>query len=249
MTTSHDNNSIASAYALRLTAGSSVGDLLMADAVHRPSGTSGGGAVAAELQRSSHPDCEVCTVIVGADRAGIITTWDSPDGRRFESLDVLTMVDGLIVDIIQLDSTTNTASESATLPPTVVRAPSASIGSMTDDAIVLVQRFYAEVFGQGDPTAVDHLVSEAYIQHNPWIKQGRAGLRTLVERTGAAPMFGLGEGGVFGDGDFVVHLSVLPMGTDFFLVDVFRIAQGQLAEHWDFTPVGMALPPLPEEFR
>jgi predicted SnoaL-like aldol condensation-catalyzing enzyme len=180
-----------------------------------------------------------------ASQARVAHLVGSTDGaERFEGLNVFRVADGAISGVMQLASAANGAPAAAT-PTTQRRAPVHDAARAVEANIALVRRFYAETFGNGNVAALDELVAEGYIQHNPWIGQGRAGLAKLIELTGAAPMEGLGSGGAFGEGDFVVHLSQLPFGDDFHLVDLFRVEGGVLAEHWDFTPIGMPLPMPP----
>jgi predicted SnoaL-like aldol condensation-catalyzing enzyme len=204
-------------------------------------------ALVADLNETPVTGVEVHTVIAQDDRVAVLFTRDdaAAPGGRFEGLDVYTVTDGLITGIIQLTSTANSASDPAALPPTPTRAPAPADQATIDANVALLTSFFTELFGNGDPTAADRYVAEGYLQHNPSVAPGREGLKALVAATGPTPLTGLGSLGTIAEGDFVVNVSELPVGPDFLLVDVFRVEDGLLAEHWDFTPLGTTLPAPP----
>jgi predicted SnoaL-like aldol condensation-catalyzing enzyme len=222
----------------------SLAPVLTPAVLHRPSSALGVTPVIEALQQTHRPGSVTLAVVINDDRAAILHTELTADGERFEGLDVLSMDDTGIVEIAQYGSAANGTAADAT-PVSISRTAATPEPAAEAAAIALVKRFYQEVFGLSDPAAVDRLVTQDYIQHNPWIGQGRAGLRALVERSGPAPMDGLGAGGCFAAADFVVHISHLPVGDGFTLVDLFRVEGSLLAEHWDFTPLGTTLPAPP----
>jgi predicted SnoaL-like aldol condensation-catalyzing enzyme len=184
----------------------------------------------------------VLTTVASDERVAVL--WARGDGPgREEGMDVLTIRDGVVSHVLQLASASNGA-PAGTTPQSIERSPSGSVADAAAN-IELVRAFYREVFGLGDAGALDRLVAIDYVQHNPWVGQGREGLARLLSITGPAPLDGLGAGGVFAEGDHVVHISKLPFGDGLVLVDMFRAAGGMLVEHWDFTPLGMPLPMPP----
>ncbi|ALJ21377.1 nuclear transport factor 2 family protein [Microbacterium sp. No. 7] len=102
----------------------------------------------------------------------------------------------------------------------------------------LVERFFREVpYGPGDNLEVlDELLADDYIQHNPDAGQGREGVRDFFTNviplplTGDLAADGTLEVNIIGDGDFVVRQETRTNGM---LVDIFRVKDGRLAEHWD----------------
>lgn len=89
------------------------------------------------------------------------------------------------------------------------------------------------LFQRHDIQAVDRLYASDYVQHNQGIAQGRAALRALVE---ALPSNIFYEPGlIIAEGEYVaIHGRIVgwaerPQIT----VDMFRLEQGKLAEHWD----------------
>jgi predicted SnoaL-like aldol condensation-catalyzing enzyme len=101
----------------------------------------------------------------------------------------------------------------------------------------LVERVYEEVLGPIDAGAVDALFDPGYIQHNPTAATGAQGLKELLER--AKLKYPNAEHRVkrmLVDGDLVaahVHVIFQPGDAGLAVVDIFRIANGRIAEHWD----------------
>jgi predicted SnoaL-like aldol condensation-catalyzing enzyme len=96
----------------------------------------------------------------------------------------------------------------------------------------LVIKAVTEVFINGDATALDKYWSENYIQHNPQIPNGREALKQLISG-GGNMKYEMGL--VVADGDFVmVHARITGFGpTPLIAVDIFRVKEGKLVEHWD----------------
>ena len=96
----------------------------------------------------------------------------------------------------------------------------------------LVIKAVTEVFINGDATALDKYWSENYVQHNPQIPNGREALKQLLSG-GGNMKYEMGL--VIADGDFVmVHARFTGFGPKpLIAVDIFRVKEGKLAEHWD----------------
>jgi len=113
----------------------------------------------------------------------------------------------------------------------------------------LVKSFCEEVFVNHRLDSLDEFMLDDYIQHNPDAAQGKAGFidffKTIFK---AIPDFKYTLFKIAGDGDMVwiysrttgTHtgeewLGVQPSGRqlDFFVVDIFRVQNGKIAEHWD----------------
>lgn len=118
-------------------------------------------------------------------------------------------------------------------PLTVIR-PAAQV---SDDRPVrnkaLVLEAMTSLFQRHDASAVDRLYSDGYLQHNPQIPQGRAALKDLV--ASLSPDVFYEPGLILGEGDFVaIHGRIRGWAeTPQVVVDLFRIEDGRLAEHWD----------------
>lgn len=97
----------------------------------------------------------------------------------------------------------------------------------------LVLDAMTSLFQRRDATAVDRLYAADYIQHNPDIPQGRDALRALVSQL--SPQVHYEPGLMVAEGDRVaIHGRIRGWGdAPQVVVDMFRIENGRLAEHWD----------------
>ncbi|MDM7996614.1 MAG: ester cyclase [Acidobacteriota bacterium] len=125
----------------------------------------------------------------------------------------------------------------------------------------VVREFYEEVFHKRNLDIVDRYMHEDYIQHNPDADQGRTGFVKFHEGFFAAiPDFRATILQLVAEGDLVYvynritgthtgegFLNYPPTGNriEFEAVDMFRLRDGKLCEHWDvadtralFTQVG-----------
>ena len=97
----------------------------------------------------------------------------------------------------------------------------------------LVLEAMTSLFQRHDASAVERLYAPDYIQHNPSIPQGRDALRAIVadlpERVFYEP------GLMIAEGDLVaIHGRIRGWADEpQIVVDIFRIENGRLAEHWD----------------
>jgi len=89
------------------------------------------------------------------------------------------------------------------------------------------------VFIDRDPSAVDRLFSADYRQHNPQIRNGPAAIKALLGNLSRD--FKYEPGLVMADGDYVsIHGRYTGWGPKpMIAVDIFRVANGKIAEHWD----------------
>ena len=96
----------------------------------------------------------------------------------------------------------------------------------------LVTTALTQLFFKGDMSALEKYWAENYIQHNPQIPNGRDELKKLFT-SGGNMKYEMGL--IIAEGDFVmVHARITGLGPKPLIgVDIFRIANGKLAEHWD----------------
>ncbi len=97
----------------------------------------------------------------------------------------------------------------------------------------LVKTAMTALFVNRDPLATDKYFGEVYIQHNPHIANGHEGLKKIM--AGLGPDFSYEPGLVIEDGEFVmIHGRYVGWGKNPMLaMDVFRVKNGKLVEHWD----------------
>lgn len=101
----------------------------------------------------------------------------------------------------------------------------------------VIAAFYKEFFNDHDVESAVKYVKEDYIQHNPGVTQGRQGIMDgFREKFKAEPTFKLEIKMMIAEDDMVaVYLkNVDPEGnTKARVVDIYRLEDGMLAEHWD----------------
>jgi predicted SnoaL-like aldol condensation-catalyzing enzyme len=98
----------------------------------------------------------------------------------------------------------------------------------------LVLEAFDTLFNQRDYVAAEHFWSSKYIQHSAHIAPGRAGLFSLIRSL--PPSLKYEHGTIVAEGDRVmVHGRFSGLGTPapWIVVDIVRIENGVLAEHWD----------------
>ena len=90
------------------------------------------------------------------------------------------------------------------------------------------------LFNKRDYAAAERFWSPDYIQHSAYIAPGREGLFDLVKAAHAE--FRYENGLAVASGDYVVlhgRFSGFGAPVAWIVVDIVRIENGQLAEHWD----------------
>ncbi len=113
--------------------------------------------------------------------------------------------------------------------------------------LALVRRVYAEVLGPLDSSRVDELFAPDYRQHSPLANSGAQALKDFLDWARAAsPLAEHHLQRLFVDGDHViahVHVIIEPGTRGNAVVDIFRIEDGRIAEHWDVMQPVPELPP------
>jgi predicted SnoaL-like aldol condensation-catalyzing enzyme len=108
----------------------------------------------------------------------------------------------------------------------------------------LVLEAYEHVLKPLDSSRVDDFFAPDYVQHNPMAQSGAVGLKSFLDWARAqTPHAEHRVKRVFADGDHVivhVHVIINPGERGNAVVDIFRIANGRIAEHWDVNQ------PVPE---
>jgi len=100
----------------------------------------------------------------------------------------------------------------------------------------LVTTAYQALFGDKDLSSLDKYFKEDYIQHNPMVPTGREALRQMLLSFGfdKAPKSKVDLVRIAADGDLVwIHTHGLWAGAESVIVDIFRVEDGKIAEHWD----------------
>lgn len=101
----------------------------------------------------------------------------------------------------------------------------------------LVLDMFANVLNPLDADAVDQYISPGYIQHNQSVEPGREKLKeflTMIRGQNADAVHDIKR--AFVDGDHVVvhyHVRRWPGDLGWAVVDIFRVEDGMIIEHWD----------------
>ncbi|WP_184550239.1 nuclear transport factor 2 family protein [Mucilaginibacter sp. FT3.2] len=109
-----------------------------------------------------------------------------------------------------------------------------------------VRSFYKQIVGQRKAELIPQFILEDYKQHNPTVAQGRAGITGMINYLKTLPPPPEGAKSpiirAIQEGDMVVtHLDIQFMGKHMVVIDLFKLKDGMLAEHWD------AIQEIPDE--
>lgn len=112
-----------------------------------------------------------------------------------------------------------------------------SYSAQEEANLALVRGLFNEVLGPMDSGAVDRFIAPDYIQHNPAVETGSAPLKTFLDQIRAlSPQAVHDVKRMFADGDHVIahyHVRRWPGDKGWAVIDIFRIENGLIAEHWD----------------
>ncbi|WP_248258821.1 nuclear transport factor 2 family protein [Georgenia sp. EYE_87] len=99
----------------------------------------------------------------------------------------------------------------------------------------LVEKLFEILYGAGDNIELlDELVAEDYVQHNHSAGQGLQDLKRYFKRIIPLPYRNEPRDvALFADGDFVIRKEVRAHKYSGVLIDIFRVKDGKLQEHWD----------------
>ena len=98
----------------------------------------------------------------------------------------------------------------------------------------LVLEAFDTLFNKRDYSAAERYWSSNYIQHSAHIQPGRDGLFNLIRNMPATLKYEPGT--IVAEGDYVIvhgRFSNTGRPRNWIAVDVVRVADGVLAEHWD----------------
>lgn len=144
--------------------------------------------------------------------------------------------------------TLRNAAKAALFIFTIITGESVMAQDTPQDNKQLIAAFGAEVFGKKDLAALGKYMREDYIQHNALVPQGLAGFRQFfADWFGVVPDWNYSLAKIAAEGDTVWiygtysgtlqgnWLGIPGNGKHYSIqaVDIFRVQDGKLAEHWD----------------
>lgn len=101
----------------------------------------------------------------------------------------------------------------------------------------LILDLYSKVFGQTDVEFAELVIAENYIQHNPMVKTGKVGFMEFLSMLKQVPKTENPKKPFLRficDNNFVaVHSQIEFMGKENATIDLYRIENGLISEHWD----------------
>lgn len=101
----------------------------------------------------------------------------------------------------------------------------------------VVRKFYDAAINQKDFAAASQYLGDEYTQHNPNAGDGPEGLKNfLAHLRNNLPQYQSSIVSAFTDGDYViVHVMNKPEpgSRGFAIIDIFRLTDGKIVEHWD----------------
>jgi predicted SnoaL-like aldol condensation-catalyzing enzyme len=108
-----------------------------------------------------------------------------------------------------------------------------------------IKHVYEVIFNRHNLNAAIDFMNEDYIQHNPHSETGRKGFIKFFETFfREKPDFKFEIKKMIAEGDLVVvHGQAEFAGNNVAVVDIYRLVNGKLAEHWD------VIQPIPEKME
>lgn len=119
----------------------------------------------------------------------------------------------------------------------LMTCPAAGAGTQQERNKRSVIEFYEAAINQKDFTAAAKYLGPQYTQHNPMAADGPAGLRAYLQFLRETfPKAHSQIKQAFADGDYVilhVHAVRVPGTRGSAIVDIFKLEDGKVVEHWD----------------
>jgi predicted SnoaL-like aldol condensation-catalyzing enzyme len=108
---------------------------------------------------------------------------------------------------------------------------------MTTDALgANARQAMIDIFRDKDPTAIDRYFGESFIQHDPNLADGRAGMKSFVAEVASAPAADITIYRTLVDGNLVLlhsrYQGISRYGHNAIAFDLFRFSGDKIAEHW-----------------
>lgn len=169
-------------------------------------------------------------------RPGVyMVTWQEVDNSTVTHLE--DFVQGIVYTNITMPDLTYYNYKGTLKPADENNATTQTINtykSVRQQNIDTVTRFLDLAFNKNDVEGASKLVTERYMQHDPYVADGKSGfIRGIEAFHQAFPNISWELKHVFVDGDYVITHSQYEEGDSYATVDIFRMKDGKIDEHWD----------------
>jgi predicted SnoaL-like aldol condensation-catalyzing enzyme len=101
----------------------------------------------------------------------------------------------------------------------------------------MVVDLYQELFGDKNIEAINKYIGDVYIQHNPYVADGKQALIDACKQWFVgAPKEKIDVRHIAADGDLVfIHTKSRQGSKVVSVIDIFRIEKSKIVEHWDVS--------------
>jgi predicted SnoaL-like aldol condensation-catalyzing enzyme len=186
---------------------------------------------------TSNPDHVATIKHIVADGDYVAVHWhysDTPENEFTESakIDLYKLIEGQIIEHqnFSMPYTANTESGNSVFSDLYDYGTTFANNDIAveEENKTMVAEFYVNAFNNQDVTLIDELVDESYLQHNPFVPNGRSGLRGYIS-SGSAPS-NVAIFVTLAEDDLVWTFR-----SDAPVVDLWRVDNNinKIVEHWD----------------
>jgi predicted SnoaL-like aldol condensation-catalyzing enzyme len=127
-------------------------------------------------------------------------------------------------------------SASSSLAQSAASQTSLDLSTTPDTLGAKARQAMIDIFRKKDATGVDRYFGESFIQHDPTLADGLAGMKSFAAEVASSPAADITIYRTLVDGDFVLlhsrYEGVGRYGTSAIAFDLFRFEHGKIVEHW-----------------
>jgi predicted SnoaL-like aldol condensation-catalyzing enzyme len=127
-------------------------------------------------------------------------------------------------------------SASSSLAQSAASQTSVDLSTTPDPLGAKARQAMIDIFRKKDATAIDRYFSESFIQHDPTLADGLAGMKSFAAEVTSSPAADITIYRTLVDGDFVLlhsrYEGVGRYGASAIAFDLFRFEDGKIVEHW-----------------